>query len=140
MKEIDYKQAVEALVEHLNFIKIGTKNKRPVGDFIFKHKEYIDPDENPTMDSIFYHQDFSTKTVTTSLRRKYIVPKETLRKDLQIPDNVKNAYFRVVYDDILRWATLGKTVNNIKDVRGNTIQAYSFRDLIEGNYELPDNH
>ena len=131
MKEIDYKQAVETLVEHLNFIPIRVKHARPAGDFIFRHKEYVNPVGIYGLTSIFYYQDFSTKKVLLTLRREYELPKEIG----EMTDEIRNGYFNVVYDDILRWALLGKTTDKLKDGKGDTVLGYNFRDLIGGNYE-----
>ena len=131
MKEIDYKQAVETLVEHLNFTPIRVKSGRPTGNFIFKHKEYVNPIGIYRLTSIFYYQDFSTKKILLTLRRRYELPEEIG----EMTDEIRNRYFSAVYDDILRWALFGKTTDKLRDGEGDTVLGYSFRDLIDGNYE-----
>lgn len=143
MQKIDYKQMVELFTEELNSIASNgvRMHKGLFGRFKHIHTEIEDAEGVETLSSMFYYEDTKIKPITIfALRRKYEIPKELTENTRFSSEELKNMYFEEWYRNILRWALFGRTTDTLKDNKGNTIQAYSLKDIIEGNYELSDTH
>lgn len=147
MQKIDYKQQVELLVEELNILARDPfrMKKGLFGEFkcVTEIYSYDRPGdmENEIVDSIFYYIDTRVKsTPIFSIRKKYRIPYEITKYSRINSDEAVNIHFKELWREILKWMLLGKTTGELKTPKGDSIQYYGFKDIIEGNYELPDNY
>ena len=142
MRKTDYREQIELLLEELNFFAqdpVSRLSKGLRGEFKYEYKELDNEQGTKSLYFMFYYQDTKYTPVTIfALRRNYEIPKEQWDKFTGNPEAIINGYLDSCYKMVLRWALLGKTVSRTEG--NNVIRSFSFRDLIEGNYELSDNN